>query len=289
MSNTDRRFHGSIHLQMVVAIAAATAILCSTSFGQFPGVSSLSFNSVPVFSSKAMNSINTMNNNINKNDNDNDNDNNTNINTNNNKNNINRQATTTATAADELSSWSGTAGDSALRQVQFLAATVSESTETSVETNTGDSMLGTLKSRFLGRTRDRIKIKRQAPGSSNGSNNINGSNSNANTNSGRNTNSNAFGRTLSSSSSSTNNGVFDNQNNRVLVGSSSKRNEQVWAALSNLEQDMQLLDNLAGQKPQLTALELIMLSASVTAASSSPWIMGGQLTEVLPPTAAACK
>eukprot|EP00536_Pseudo-nitzschia_multiseries_P005439 jgi/Psemu1/190462/e_gw1.101.61.1 len=74
---------------------------------------------------------------------------------------------------------------------------------------------------------------------------------------------------------------------RSKVSSSSKRNEQVWAALSNLEQDMQLLDNLAGQRPQLTALELIMLSASVTAASSSPWIMGGRLTEVLPPTAAA--
>lgn len=99
-------------------------------------------------------------------------------------------------------------------------------------------------------------------------------------------------------------GVFDNaeyneyartnetsnpKQKKTQISSRTKRDEQVWAALSNLEQDMQLLDNLAGQRPQLTALELLLLSASVTAASSSPWIMGGRLTEVLPPTAAACK
>ena len=76
---------------------------------------------------------------------------------------------------------------------------------------------------------------------------------------------------------------------RKIVTSSSKRDEQVLAALSNLEMDMNLLDNLAGQRPQLTVLELILLSFSVTAASASPWIFGGQLAEVLPPTAAACK
>ncbi|OEU19067.1 hypothetical protein FRACYDRAFT_237358 [Fragilariopsis cylindrus CCMP1102] len=74
---------------------------------------------------------------------------------------------------------------------------------------------------------------------------------------------------------------------RKIVTSSSKRDEQVLAALSNLEMDMNLLDNLAGQRPQLTVLELILLSFSVTAASASPWIFGGQLAEVLPPTAAA--
>jgi hypothetical protein len=52
---------------------------------------------------------------------------------------------------------------------------------------------------------------------------------------------------------------------------------------------VQLLDNLAGQKPQLTALELLMLSASVAAAASGPWILGGKLTEFLAPTAAACR
>ena len=51
---------------------------------------------------------------------------------------------------------------------------------------------------------------------------------------------------------------------------------------------VQLLDNLAGQKPQLTALELFMLSTSVAAAASGPWILGGKLTEFLAPTAAAC-
>ena len=52
---------------------------------------------------------------------------------------------------------------------------------------------------------------------------------------------------------------------------------------------VQLLDNLTGQKPQLTALELLMLSSSVAAAASGPWIFGGKLTEFLAPTAAACK
>jgi hypothetical protein len=52
---------------------------------------------------------------------------------------------------------------------------------------------------------------------------------------------------------------------------------------------VQLLDNLTGQKPQLTALELFMLSLSVAAAASGPWILGGKLTEFLAPTAAACK
>lgn len=52
---------------------------------------------------------------------------------------------------------------------------------------------------------------------------------------------------------------------------------------------MQLLDKVAGQKPQLTALELTILTTSVAAAASGPWVLGGKLTEFLAPTAAACK
>lgn len=68
----------------------------------------------------------------------------------------------------------------------------------------------------------------------------------------------------------------------------SKRQEQVWSALANLELDMQLLDNMAGQQPQLTALELTLLSLSVAAAASGPFIFGGALTEFVAPTSAAC-
>ena len=50
---------------------------------------------------------------------------------------------------------------------------------------------------------------------------------------------------------------------------------------------MQLLDTLAGAKPQLTALEFSLLSLSVFAAGSGPFIFGGRLTEFLAPTAAA--
>jgi hypothetical protein len=165
------------------------------------------------------------------------------------------------------------AGDTALRQVQFLASKVSESTETSVEANQGESMLGGLKNRIFGGN-PTTKRRRSNTGVFD----------NAEYNEYTTT---ASQQPSNSQNQSQNNGRLSQK--RQKVSSSSKRDEQVWAALSNLELDMQLLDNLAGQKPQLTALELFMLSASVTAASSSPWIMGGKLTEVLPPTAAACK
>ncbi|CAJ1954676.1 unnamed protein product [Cylindrotheca closterium] len=71
------------------------------------------------------------------------------------------------------------------------------------------------------------------------------------------------------------------------LSSRNKREEQVWSALKNLELDMQMLDDQAGQQPQLTKLEFIMLSLSVTAAASGPFIMGGELTEFLAPTSAA--
>eukprot|EP00980_Cylindrotheca_fusiformis_P031115 scaffold25830_cov162-Cylindrotheca_fusiformis.AAC.16 len=67
----------------------------------------------------------------------------------------------------------------------------------------------------------------------------------------------------------------------------SKRQEQVWSALANLELDMQLLDNMAGQQPQLTALELSLLSLAVAAAASGPFVLGGVLTEFVAPTSAA--
>jgi hypothetical protein len=51
-----------------------------------------------------------------------------------------------------------------------------------------------------------------------------------------------------------------------------------------------MLDTLAGEKPQLTALEFSLLSLSDFAAGSGPWLLGGKLTEFLVPTAAAvCK
>lgn len=75
----------------------------------------------------------------------------------------------------------------------------------------------------------------------------------------------------------------------LQLSSRNKREEQVWSALRNLELDMQMLDDQAGQQAQLTKLELIMLSLSVTAAASGPFILGGELTEFLAPTSAACK
>ena len=50
-----------------------------------------------------------------------------------------------------------------------------------------------------------------------------------------------------------------------------------------------MLDVLAGQRPQLTALEFALLSMTVVSAASGPLILNGALTEFLAPTAAACK
>jgi len=63
----------------------------------------------------------------------------------------------------------------------------------------------------------------------------------------------------------------------------------VLSALESLERDMQLLDNIAASKPQLTPLELTLLSLSVAAASSGPifFAEGAKVAEVLAPAAAA--
>jgi hypothetical protein len=50
---------------------------------------------------------------------------------------------------------------------------------------------------------------------------------------------------------------------------------------------VQLLDQLAGQRPQLSALELFLLSAAVATSACSPFILSGRLTEFISPVAAA--
>lgn len=50
---------------------------------------------------------------------------------------------------------------------------------------------------------------------------------------------------------------------------------------------MQFLDLIAGQKPQLSALEATLLSLAVLSAASGPLVLGGKITEFLAPSAAA--
>lgn len=54
---------------------------------------------------------------------------------------------------------------------------------------------------------------------------------------------------------------------------------------------MQFLDNIAAEKPQLSRLELTLLSTSVAAAACGPILFteGYKIAEVLAPAAAACK
>jgi len=72
-----------------------------------------------------------------------------------------------------------------------------------------------------------------------------------------------------------------------LAQQSSKEEKQVWAALANLERDMQLLDTLTGQRPQLRPLELALLTGSVLAALSGPALVGGHITGFIAPASAA--
>jgi len=67
------------------------------------------------------------------------------------------------------------------------------------------------------------------------------------------------------------------------------RGEIVLNALESLERDMQILDNMAGQLPQLSTLEICLLSLSVAAASSGPLLFPDsfRVTEVLAPASAA--
>jgi hypothetical protein len=50
---------------------------------------------------------------------------------------------------------------------------------------------------------------------------------------------------------------------------------------------VQLLDTLAGQRPQLSRLEFTLLSAAVVSAATSPLLLGGHIAEFLAPSAAA--
>lgn len=52
---------------------------------------------------------------------------------------------------------------------------------------------------------------------------------------------------------------------------------------------MQLLDRWVVQKPQLSPLEFTLLSLTVLAAGCGPFILNGEVTGVLAPSAAACK
>ena len=62
-----------------------------------------------------------------------------------------------------------------------------------------------------------------------------------------------------------------------------------FSSLFFIVSTVQMLDVLAGQRPQLTALEFALLSMTVVSAASGPLILNGALTEFLAPTAAACK
>jgi hypothetical protein len=60
--------------------------------------------------------------------------------------------------------------------------------------------------------------------------------------------------------------------------------QKVWGALARLETDMQLLDRLAGNTPQLSVSQFSVLATAVLASAVSPWL---GLAEFVPPSMAA--
>jgi len=69
----------------------------------------------------------------------------------------------------------------------------------------------------------------------------------------------------------------------------SQNKKVVRSALESLERDMQLLDNITAEKPQLSQLEITLLSLSVAMAGSGPIFFndGYKIAEVLAPACAA--
>jgi hypothetical protein len=184
-----------------------------------------------------------------------------------------------------LGEWPGKTGEAALRKVQFLASKVAESTSAAEESKRNH------KNSWARGTGGNVFDNPQVNGE-----NIEKDDVNAGV---------AKDMVIKTNTK---------RDKDMVIKPTSKREEQVWIALANLEIDskifvsdfcdwlallshtgfcfrvqVQLLDKMAGQNPQLTALELTILSGSVAAAASGPFLFGGALTGFLAPTAAACK
>ncbi|KAL7576267.1 hypothetical protein ACA910_018094 [Epithemia clementina (nom. ined.)] len=82
--------------------------------------------------------------------------------------------------------------------------------------------------------------------------------------------------------------VYDGVSLAQITGKvEESKSKQVWSALATLERDMQSLDRIAAQKPQLSILEASLLSGAVLSAGLGPLLFGGHITEFLAPAAAA--
>mmetsp|Transcript_11107 Transcript_11107/g.16836 ORF Transcript_11107/g.16836 Transcript_11107/m.16836 type:complete len:585 (+) Transcript_11107:153-1907(+) len=155
-------------------------------------------------------------------------------------------------------SWQDSIGTSALRNVESLAQSVT-------------------------RANEKRETRRRIGGGIGG---IYSNDPSINTNTRTNTNngSRQTGNTASVFNSNTNNGNNMNQDLDVK----GKNRQVVLSALESLERDMQLLDNITAEKPQLSRLEISILSLCIGAASTGPLFTDGvKVAEVLAPAAAA--
>lgn len=70
-------------------------------------------------------------------------------------------------------------------------------------------------------------------------------------------------------------------------GNVTQKNLPITNALYRLQQNMDILDNVAGRTPQLTRLELVALVSTVAVSALSPSLFGIKVVEVLVPSMAA--
>jgi hypothetical protein len=158
--------------------------------------------------------------------------------------------------SDTAASWQDSVGTSALRNVESLAQSVT-------------------------RANEKRETRRRIGGGIGG---IYSNDPSRNTSRNTNNGSRQTGNTASVFNSNTNNGVSMNQDLDVK----GQNRQVVLSALESLERDMQLLDNITAEKPQLSRLEISILSLCIGAASTGPLFTDGvKVAEVMAPAAAA--
>lgn len=85
--------------------------------------------------------------------------------------------------------------------------------------------------------------------------------------------------------------VFRNSDTSPKAYNKNQNRKVVQSALESLERDMQLLDNITAEKPQLSQLEITLLTVSVALSGSGPMFFpaeqGYKIAEVLAPACAA--
>ena len=75
--------------------------------------------------------------------------------------------------------------------------------------------------------------------------------------------------------------------NPNICSNGTQKNIPINLALQRIQDNMDLLDNVAGRTPQLTRIELLLLTSTVAVSGLAPFLLNLKVVEVLVPTMAA--